>query len=67
MDEKLQQLESENARLREALCAVAEHQKEIDRILDGVKDIIESRNEAQHAPVTDEAVKNLLKKYSRLT
>ncbi len=66
MEEKLSKLEAENARLCEALRAVADHQKEIDKILEGVKDIIESREAAKHAPVTDEAVINLLKKYSRL-
>ena len=66
MEEKLQKLESENARLTEALCAIAEHQREIDKLLDGVKDIIEKQEDAQNAPVTDEAVVNLLKKYSRL-
>ena len=68
MDEKkLQQLESENNRLREALRAVMAHNAEITRQMEQIKDILEEADTAEKAPVTDEAVKNLLKKYSRLT
>lgn len=67
MEEKIRQLEEENSRLREALRAVAHHQQEIQALLDGVKDLLavpESSGEKAH--VTDDDVKNLLKKYSRL-
>lgn len=59
-------LASENARLREALKKIAEHQAQIQKILDGVSDLLRANEQTDSAPVTDEDVKELLKKYSRL-
>ncbi|WP_316608165.1 hypothetical protein [uncultured Ruminococcus sp.] len=59
-------LASENARLREALKKIAEHQAQIQKILDGVSDLLRTNEQTESAPVTDEDVKELLKKYSRL-
>ena len=57
-------LASENARLREALKKIAEHQAQIQKILDGVSDLLRANEQTESAPVTDEDVKELLKKYS---
>ena len=59
-------LASENARLREALKKIAEHQAQIQKILDDVSDLLRANEQTESAPVTDEDVKELLKKYSRL-
>ena len=59
-------LASENARLREALKKIAEHQAQIQKILEGVSDLLKTEEQTESAPVTDEDVKELLKKYSRL-
>ena len=59
-------LASENARLSEALKKIAEHQAQIQKILDGVSDLLRTNEQTESAPVTDEDVKELLKKYSRL-
>lgn len=67
MEEKIRQLEEENRRLREALRAVAQHRQEIQMLLDGVKDLLKTPEEnSEPVHVTDDDVKNLLKKYSRL-
>ncbi len=58
----------ENQRLREALRQIRTKQEEIRQILDGVSDLLAADEEAaENTPVTDEDVKNLLKKYSRLS
>ena len=65
-EENNQVLEHENIRLREALRKIKEHQYEIQKILDEVGDLLTVSEEVESTPVTDEDVKNLLKKYSRL-
>ena len=45
---------------------IAEHQAQIQKILDGVSDLLRANEQTESAPVTDEDVKELLKKYSRL-
>ena len=59
-------LASENARLLGALRKIKEHNDEIQKILDEVSDLLVTNEQTQAAPVTDEDVKQLLKKYSRL-
>lgn len=59
-------LASENARLRSALRKIKEHHAEIQKILDEVSDLLVTNEQTNNAPVTDEDVKQLLKKYSRL-
>ncbi len=59
-------LMSENARLREALRKISEHHTEIQKLLDGISDLIVTNEPTESAPVTEEDVKQLLKKYSRL-
>jgi len=66
MEERIRELEEQNRRLREALKAIARHQEEIQSLLGGVKDLLEEPQQDNQAQVTDEDVKNLLKKYSRL-
>ena len=68
MDEQeLAALKRENQRLREALIKITEKQAEIQAILDEISDLTEVRKLAGSTPLTDEDVKNLLKKYSRLS
>ncbi|WP_407384062.1 hypothetical protein [Ruminococcus sp.] len=59
-------LTSENIRLREALKKISEHHAAIQKILDGVSDLLVTDEQAASAPVTEKDVKELLKKYSRL-
>lgn len=66
MEDKIKQLDSENARLRDALKKITEHCEAVMRVTDEIKDILDKDNTAADVPVTDEDVKNLLKKYSRL-
>lgn len=66
MEEKIKQLESENARLRDALKKITEHCETALRVTEEIKDLLEKDKAAEDAHVTDEDVKNLLKKYSRL-
>ena len=66
MEDKIKQLESENARLRDALKKITEHCEAVMRVTDEIKDILDKDNTAADVPVTDKDVKNLLKKYSRL-
>ena len=66
MDERINELERENLRLLEALRRISEHQKEIQKILDGISDILYRDDRAEGSHVTDEDVKSLLKKYSRI-
>lgn len=66
MDEKLRDLESENERMREALRKVSEHYAQIQKILESVSDLLTEEEQVVVAQVTEEDVKHLLKKYSRL-
>lgn len=59
-------LASENARLLGALRKIREHNEEIKKILDEVSDLLVTNEQTDSATVTDEDVKQLLKKYSRL-
>ena len=59
-------LANENARLLGALRKIKEHNEEIKKILDEVSDLLVTNEQTDSAPVTDEDVKQLLKKYSRL-
>lgn len=59
-------LASENARLLGALRKIKKHNEEIKKILDEVSDLLVTNEQTESAPVTDEDVKQLLKKYSRL-
>ena len=66
MEDKIKQIDSENARLRDALKKITEHCEAVMRVTDEIKDILDKDNTAADVPVTDKDVKNLLKKYSRL-
>ena len=66
MDEKLRDLESENERMREALRKVSEHYAQIQKILESVSDLLTEEEQVVVTQVTEEDVKHLLKKYSRL-
>ena len=66
MEEKTRDLATENARMCEALNKIAEHHAQIQKILDDVSDLLVDEEHDETAPVTEEDVKQLLKKYSRL-
>ena len=66
MEEKIKQLEHDNARLKTALREIAVHQAEIQKRLNEVDDLLHADEKTETIPVTDEDVKSLLKKYSRL-
>lgn len=63
MEDKIKRLEEENARLREALDRIREHLQAIDHIMLGLSEVDKTHMDSQF---TDDDVKNLLKKYSRL-
>ncbi|MBQ3285744.1 MAG: hypothetical protein IJH40_08915 [Ruminococcus sp.] len=65
-DGKIKQLEHDNARLKSALRGIAAHHAEIQKLLDEVHDLLYANEQTDTTPVTDEDVKSLLKKYSRL-
>jgi hypothetical protein len=67
MEENYQELLRENNRMRETLRKIAEHQSEIQRLLGEIDDLLKTEEPTESAPVTDEDVKQLLKKYSRLS
>ncbi len=69
MDEKkeLEALRHDNQRLCEALREITKKIDEINGILKGVGDLTTVREPQRGAPVTEEEVKNLLKKYSKLS
>ena len=56
-------LEAENDRLKRAVRDISSHMEEIQKILDGLSDIITEEDDKH---VTDEDVIKLLKKYSSL-
>lgn len=66
MDEKIKQLEHDNARLKKALKEITVHHAEIQKRLDQIQDLLLEDQKGEVKPVTDEDVKALLKKYSRL-
>ncbi len=65
-DMMLQQLEQENERMKKALKEISAHQTEIRKLLDEVQDLLVEEEHIDNTPVTEEDVKSLLKKYSRL-
>lgn len=66
MDEMMLQLEQENERMKNALKEIAAYQAEIQDQLDEISDLLYEDEADENAPVTEEDVKSLLKKYSRL-
>jgi hypothetical protein len=65
-DMTLYQLEQENARMKKTLKEISAHQTEIRKLLDEVQDLLVEEEHIDNTPVTEEDVKSLLKKYSRL-
>ena len=63
MEKTSAQLEAENERLRNALVDIKLHMEAVEKIFGDISDLFEEREEGA---VTDEDVKNLLKKYSAL-
>ena len=63
MDKDITQLESDNKRLTEALIKARAQLEELKTTLDSVEDLLEEKNSGH---VTDDDVRNLLKKYSGL-
>lgn len=66
MEEKIRQLEHDNDRLKKALREISAHQAEINKQLDDIQDLLMEAVETDNTPVTEEDLKSLLKKYSRL-
>ena len=66
MEDNIKQLEHDNARLKKALKEISAHQAEIKKQLDEIQDLLNADIKADNTPVTEEDVKSLLKKYSRL-
>lgn len=66
MEEKIRQLEHDNDRLKKALREISAHQAEINKQLDDIQDLLMETVETDNTPVTEENLKSLLKKYSRL-
>ena len=65
-DMMLLQLEQENERMKKALKEISAHQTEIRKLLDEVQDLLVEEEHIDNTPVTEEDMKSLLKKYSRL-
>ena len=65
-DMTLYQLEQENERMKKALKEISAHQTEIRKLLDEVQDLLVEEEHIDNTPVTEEDMKSLLKKYSRL-
>ena len=65
-DMTLYQLEQENARMKKTLKEISAHQTGIRKLLDEVQDLLVEEEHIDNTPVTEEDVKSLLKKYSRL-
>ncbi|MBQ5347041.1 MAG: hypothetical protein IIU39_03205 [Ruminococcus sp.] len=63
MDKDIATLESENKRLINTLRKARNQLGELQKTLDSLSDLLEERNEGH---VTEDDVKNLLKKYSGL-
>ncbi len=64
MEKSITQLENENEKLISALKQVSAHMEEINKILESVSDLISSDDD--NKAVTDDDVKKLLKKYSKI-
>ena len=62
----LEQLEQENERMKQALKDITAYQAEIQNVLDEVQDLLYEEEQNENAPVTEDDVISLLKKYSRL-
>lgn len=65
-DMMLHQLEQENERMKKTLKEISAHQTEIRKLLDEVQDLLVEEEHIDNTPVTEEDMKSLLKKYSRL-
>lgn len=65
MAEENKELERENKRLKEALRLIVGHIDEINKIIEENKDILKDDHQ-ENAHVTEDELKGLLKKYSRL-
>ena len=63
MEKTLTQLKSDNEKLAQALRRIKDHIKDIEKEYDEINALLLEDSES---PVTDNDVKNLLKKYSRL-
>lgn len=63
MEKDLAQLEEDNKRLTDAVLKAGNLLDELKKTLDSVSDLIEEKDNGH---VTDDDVKNLLKKYSGL-
>lgn len=64
---EMETLRRDNRRLCEALREISAKLDEINGILNGVRDLTTVKEPESAAPVSDDDVKSLLKKYSRLS
>lgn len=66
MENKLKEAEYENIRLKKALKEIIRYNAEIRKLIDEVQDLLQDSEQIDNTPVTEDDVKSLLKKYSRL-
>ena len=66
MPEENKNLEAENKKLKEALCQIARHIDVINKIIEENKDFFRKTENGEKEHVTEDELKGLLKKYSRL-
>ena len=65
MPEEYKKLEAENKKLKEVLFNISKNIDEIKKIIEDNRELFDG-GEEQNAPATEDEVKDLLKKYSRL-
>ncbi len=63
-EEEINRLKDENVKLRAALRDIKAHLEGIDKLFEELSDIISDSD--TNAPATDDEIKDLLKRYSRI-
>ena len=65
---RIAELEEENEKLRRALLEIKEHLEKIEAVFESLGDLAikEANEDEEPAAATDDEIKDLLKKYSRL-
>ncbi|MBR6918646.1 MAG: hypothetical protein IKN38_10740 [Clostridia bacterium] len=63
-EEEIARLKDENGKLRSALRDIKAHLDDIDKLFEELSDIMDEIDAG--APATDDEIKGLLKKYSRI-
>ena len=63
-EETINRLKDENGKLRAALRDIKAHLEDMDKLFEELSDVISDSNAG--APATDDEIKDLLKRYSRI-